>query len=46
MGRMLNELEHAHIYIAQQQDEIEAIKAEHAEQIATLTERLNALETR
>ena len=37
LGRVLNELEHAHIYIAQQQDEIERhAKPHYAEQIAEL----------
>ncbi len=38
--RMLNELEHAHIYIEQLNSEIKTIRAEHAEQIAVLAERL------
>ena len=40
LGRVLNELEHAHIYIAQQQDEISLQK----DMIVNLQERLSALE--
>lgn len=43
MGRMLNELEHAHIYIEQQHRQIAEMKAEHARQIEALTARLDAL---
>ena len=41
LGRMLNELEHAHIYIAQQQQEIAALK----EDRGTWETRLAAIET-
>ena len=41
MGRMLNELEHAYIFIGQQQSQIEALD----EQLATLAEK-NALRDR
>ncbi|MEQ9239695.1 hypothetical protein [Roseovarius indicus] len=47
MGAMLNELEHAHIYIEELHAELGAQKAEKSEmqaQIATLTARLDALE--
>ncbi|MEZ5716061.1 MAG: hypothetical protein R3D85_13365 [Paracoccaceae bacterium] len=54
LGRMLNELEHAHLYIAQQQDVLQAeqgrnrdqavLIAQLAGQVASLTARLDALE--
>ena len=44
LGRVLNELEHAHIYIAQQQEVIDNMQTTYAEQIAALTARLTELE--
>ncbi|QGX96792.1 hypothetical protein EI983_00290 (plasmid) [Roseovarius faecimaris] len=51
LGRMLNALEYAHIYIAQQQEVIDAqqraiddMKTAHAREIAALADRLTALE--
>ncbi|MEZ5716053.1 MAG: hypothetical protein R3D85_13325 [Paracoccaceae bacterium] len=41
LGRMLNELEHAHLYIAQ----LEARNAKQAATLATVLARLDALET-
>ena len=45
LGRMLNELEHAHIYIAQQHDEIEALKLARADDIAALKAEITALKS-
>ncbi|MDQ2089294.1 hypothetical protein [Marimonas arenosa] len=49
-GRLLNELEHAHIYIAEleerdrrQQNEIEAMNARHSAEISEIKARLNQL---
>ena len=44
MGRMLNELEHAHIYIAQLHSDMEAMKTNHQAEMAALASRLNTLE--
>ncbi|QGX96742.1 hypothetical protein EI983_00020 (plasmid) [Roseovarius faecimaris] len=44
LGRMLNELEHAHIYIGQLHEQLEAQDALYQQQIAALTARLDALD--
>ncbi|QGX96741.1 hypothetical protein EI983_00015 (plasmid) [Roseovarius faecimaris] len=44
LGRMLNELEHAHIYIAQQQEVIDALEAEKA-QLGTEVAEIRAMLT-
>ena len=44
VGRMLNELEHAHIFISQQEKRIESYEAEIAAMKAEFADRIGALE--